>query len=104
MRFLNLLKQSKNARIRDVMSIAGRNPFAIKTWNNALSDIFDETLIENGSELYNAIADLSKGDKVVFSGTFASDERDFIREASVTERGSMTDPEFILKFSDVRIK
>ena len=64
----------------------------------------DNTLIENGSDLYNSISDLSEGDRVVFSGTFIPDDSDFIREGSVTERGSMTDPEFILKFSDVRKK
>lgn len=86
------------------IKLDGAESITIKTWNNALSDIIDETLIENGSELYNSISDLSVGDKVVFSGTFASDERDYIREASITERGSMMDPEFILKFSDVRKK
>jgi len=101
---LKSMETNSEGKAAIVIRLEGAESITIKTWNNALSDIFDETLIENGSELYNAIADLSKGDKVVFSGTFASDERDFIREASVTERGSMTDPEFILKFSDVRIK
>jgi len=86
------------------IKLEGAESIVIKTWSNAFSDIMDNTLIENGSSLYNAIADLSKGDIVVFSGTFVPDDRDFIREGSVTERGSMTDPEFILKFSSIRKK
>ena len=86
------------------IKLEGAESIVIKTWNNSLSDLMDNTLIENGSGLYNTIADLSEGTEVVFSGTFIADDRDFIREGSMTERGSMTDPEFILKFSSIRKK
>lgn len=88
------------------IKLEGAESIVIKTWNNAFSDVMcnTNTLIENGSSLYNAIADLSEGAKVVFSGTFIPDDRDFILEGSVTERGSMTEPEFIFKFSSIRKK
>lgn len=73
----------------------------IKTWNNAVSDIADKTLIETGSELYNTLSNLSKGSTVRFSGTFKPGENDYIREASLTELGSMTSPAFIMSFTNV---
>lgn len=73
----------------------------IKTWNNALSDIGDKTLIETGSELYNRISNLSKGQTVRFAGTFKSGDKDYIREASLTESGTMTSPAFVMNFTDV---
>lgn len=73
----------------------------IKTWNNALSDIGSNTLIEPNTNLYEAISNLSKGDKVVFTGTFFNDEQDYIEEISLTELGSMRSPEFLLRFSNI---
>lgn len=73
----------------------------IKTWNNALSDIADKSLIETGSDLYNKISNLSKGKTVHFSGAFRSGDKDYIREASLTESGAMTSPAFIMSFTDV---
>jgi len=76
----------------------------VQCWNNGLSDIMDKTLIEQGSKMFTAIADLSKGDKVVFSGTFVKGDKDWVGEQSMTESGSMTDPEFTFRFSSVKRK
>lgn len=73
----------------------------IKTWNNGLSDIGDSTLIRNGSALYNAVADLSDKQAVTFSGRFVAAEEDHVKESSITESGSMTDPEFIFRFAAI---
>lgn len=86
------------------IKLEGAKSITIKTWNNLLSDVFDNTLIENGTELYNAISNLTEGDLIIFNGTFISDDSDYIKEASITERGSMTDPEFIMKFTNVKKK
>ena len=83
------------------IKLAGSNKIAVKTWNNALSDITDSTLIGNGTPLYNAISELSNGDKIVFSGVFIVDEKDYIRESSITERGSMLDPAFVIRLTEV---
>ena len=80
------------------------SPILLKTWNNGLSDSGERTLIDHGSALYNRIASLSKGATVSFSGTFFPDKRDYLRETSVTESGSMTEPEFLFRFSDVSNK
>jgi hypothetical protein len=76
--------------------------FTVQCWNNALSDMFDNTLIPQSSSVFGTLSELSVGDRVVFSGTFASDEKDFIGEQSITEYGSMTDPEFTFRFTNVR--
>jgi hypothetical protein len=75
--------------------------FEIKTWNNALSDIFSNTLIEANSKIYTNISELSEGDTVLFSGSFFSSDLDHIKETSMSESGAMTDPEFLFKFSSV---
>ena len=61
------------------------------------------TEIAQGTSLYSAVANLSEGQRVVFSGTFsASNGRDYVEEGSLTETGSMLDPEFIFKFKTLR--
>jgi hypothetical protein len=74
----------------------------ITTWNNALSDTFDHTLIFQQSPLYSSIAGMHKGQRVLFSGNFLpSRESDYVKEKSMTEEGSMHDPEFIFRFESV---
>lgn len=77
------------------------NNISIKTWNNSLSDIGSNTMIKKGSNLYNKLLDLSKGDWVAFSGNFIPSNEDHIRETSVTIDGSMTNPDFLFSFFDV---
>ena len=83
------------------VKLEGSQSVVVQTWNNALSDHGSDTLIDNKSPVYNKISEMSEGDRVVFSGEFLSDDRVGIREASLTEAGSMTSPGFIVKFSDV---
>lgn len=78
----------------------GKNIY-VKTWNNEFSDISDKTLIRSGTPLYKSISNLSKGSFVVFSGRFVSNSRDYIRESSMTESGSMTEPEYLMRFSSI---
>lgn len=60
-----------------------------------------KTLITHGEKVYNDLAELSKGDKVRFTGFFVKSERDHIYENSLTEEGSMMEPEFLFKFSSI---
>lgn len=88
---------------RGVLSIKlpGELHIEVETVNNGLSDIGEDTLIPQGSPLYNQIAHLAVGDNVLFSGTFQPGDRDYIEEVSITEEGSMTDPDFIFGFANV---
>lgn len=60
-----------------------------------------DTLVDHGSSLYNKLASLSVGDRVVFTGSFLPGEKDHLKETSFTESGSMTEPEFAMRFSGV---
>jgi hypothetical protein len=74
----------------------------IKTYSTQLSDIGSRTLIEPDSELYSALASLSEGDQIKFSGSFLSKSADCFEESSLTMDGSMTSPEFIMRFANVQ--
>ncbi len=76
----------------------------VGTMNNSFSDIGEHTLIPQGSTLYDQVAKLAVGNEVVFSGTFASRDMDYVGETSVTEEGSMTEPDFIFTFTNVSTK
>ena len=56
--------------------------------------------ISPGSSLYNKVANLAVGDTVLFSGTFAQGD-DYLEELSLTEEGSMHEPEFSLTFMNI---
>jgi hypothetical protein len=44
---------------------------------------------------------LKEGQWVTFSGSFRREEADCIRESSVTLEGSLLEPEFIIRFTDI---
>lgn len=71
----------------------------LKTWSNSVSDRLDRTMIKAGSALYDVVSELKEGQAVKVSGTFIPSERDFVNEVSVSEMGSMTEPEFVVRFS-----
>lgn len=74
----------------------------IGNMNNELSDLFDNTLIEQSNPLYDIISELKKGDKVKVSGSFLkSIDNDYIYEISLTENGSMQRPDFVVKFETI---
>ncbi len=105
----NLRNTGTNSKGKAYIEITLANSkIRVETWNNGVSDAFDNTLIPNGSTVYNQIAELSKGDMVVFSGKFLKDSDgkglDYIKEMSLTENGSMTKPEFLFIFSNVEKK
>jgi hypothetical protein len=71
----------------------------VETWNNMLSDITDRTRVDPSDELYRQLESLQRGGRVVFSGRFFKDKEDCIRENSMTTHGSLTEPEFLFRFS-----
>lgn len=73
----------------------------VGTWNNAISDIMDGTLIEKGTPIYTALLTMSVGDAVTVSGSFLPSDEDGVKEASLTIRGAMSDPEFLFRFHDI---
>jgi hypothetical protein len=90
-----------NMEGKAILSVRVSPNVVLKTWNNALSDIFDNTLIDKNSPSYLALIELSVGDNVLFSGNFLSSDEDGVKETSITTGGSMQEPEFLFKFNKI---
>ena len=97
----NVSEVSSNSEGKGVLNIEIASGVQVKTWNNALSDSFYHTLIDPSSNLYRQALTLSVGQAVRFSGQFVSSSVDCIEELSLTLHGSVSEPDFIIRFSDV---
>ncbi|MBH9993797.1 MULTISPECIES: hypothetical protein [Bartonella] len=88
-----------------VVSVQLSSDVFVKTWNNALSDVFDKTLLDPDSQVFKNLSKLNKGEKIRFSGQFLKDSQtvDCYREASLSMDGSMEKPEYIFRFSSVSV-
>ncbi len=92
-------KLSTNSDGQAVVAVELPCGVEVKTWNNALSDIEDGTLISQKSALFGVLADLKVGMSIQFSGRLFPDRVTGFKESSLTEAGSMKEPEFLMKFS-----
>ena len=92
---------SSNNDGRGVLSIQIGPQVYVHTWNNALSDYGDHTLIDPSSSLYSAAMKMSVGTIVHFDGTFITSNEDCLKDTSITMDGSMTQPEFLFRFDAV---
>jgi hypothetical protein len=68
-----------------------------------LADDEDYTLIDAGTPMAEALAELRPGDPVEVSGDFVDAGGDWVREASLTQNGSMLDPEFVASVWSIRL-
>jgi hypothetical protein len=71
----------------------------VKTWNNELSDVGSNTLILQSAAVYGMLSNFHKGGPIRFDGRFLPDSVNGLKEISLTEQGSMTGPEFLMRFS-----
>lgn len=92
---------SSNGDGKGVLEISIGPDITIGTWNNALSDISDNTLLDPNSDIFRSASAMKEGDAVMFSGSFIASETDCIEERSLTLEGSMQDPAFLIRFSSV---
>jgi hypothetical protein len=85
-----------------VLKIEIANGIDVSTSNNSFSDIGDHTLIAPDSLIYQTLLGLKPQTKVRFSGNFFKNSNsDCVREHSLTMNGSMTDPDFLFRFTAV---
>jgi hypothetical protein len=96
-----IAKLSSNSDGKGVLEISLADSIRVETWNNDLSDVSDETLIDPSTALFALLSQMKQGDQVVFSGTFIPSDTDCVKESSMSLGGSMTDPEFVFRFSSV---
>lgn len=87
-----------------VITIEMAEDIEVSTWNNGLSDLSANTLIDETSDLYADMTSLSEGDDVVFSGRFIKDSDSCLVESSLSDRGGMETPTFIMKFKELAAK
>lgn len=73
----------------------------VGTWNNALSDIEDKSMIKSGTAVYNALSSMKKRQAIKFSGQFVRSKDDHFKEMSLTIQGSMKNPEYVFRFSKI---
>lgn len=94
-------KLSSTSEGYGVLYVALAKNVHVETWNNSLSDIETHTLIKPDTPIYNQAVKLSVGSPVVFSGNFFPSKSDCMQETSMTQEGSMTDPEFLFHFTAI---
>jgi hypothetical protein len=73
----------------------------VKTWNNAMSDMDDQTLVAADSPVAASFGKLKVGDAIRFSGTFFADEPDCYRSSRLSLMQSMMEPSFLFRFTAV---
>lgn len=95
-------KLSSNNEGKGVLVVTLNRASNVATWNNALSDMSDRTLIQPGTPLHEAAIQLSRNQTIIFSGSFIRGDTDCIRESSLSQSGSMTDPDWIFQFLSVK--
>ena len=76
----------------------------VQTWNNAFSDLSDNTLIPEGSPFFDTLTQLVPGDKVTISGSFVGESGSCVKTSNMTEVFGVADPQFIARFSRVEKK
>lgn len=97
-----ITKITSNSDGKGVIEVEIAKNITVKTWNNALSDIGDDTLIEPGTKFFDFVASLKKGTQIQFSGNFfRGNSGDCLKESSMSLRGKLEDPEFIFRFSEI---
>lgn len=91
-----------NSDGKGVVEITIADHVTVSTWNNSISDIVGETLIDPSSPLFQQLGQIKEGDTVVFSGRLIRADTDCFQEKSMTLGGSMNDPDYLFRFSSVR--
>jgi hypothetical protein len=67
-----------------------------------LAAICSFATVETSTAQVNPAVPLSEKTSFVFSGFFQSSEKDCVEERSLTQAGSMTDPVFDFRFTNVQ--
>lgn len=64
----------------------------------------DGSKVVRGSKLFNQIANLTVGQRVIFSGSFPKGTDTCLFETSLTNSGSIKSPDFTFIFKDVKLQ
>lgn len=75
----------------------------VQTWSNAFSDMDDNTLIPEGSKVFNAIMDGDEGSSITFSAKFIKGNKTCLKGTNLTEYFYATDPKFVVKITAAKL-
>ena len=90
---------STNGEGKGVLSVAVADGVILRT--NSSSFLDENTLIEPGTRVFEAMKTLKVGDAVRFDGSFFRGSTDCFSEMSLTLDGSIRSPEFRFRFTSV---
>jgi hypothetical protein len=81
--------------------------FKIKSESQGRTIYYEEFGIKKGTSLYNEIAEFKEGDNIYFTFKFneevaSTNEKECFDENSLTEFGSIEEPEFSVSFSNIK--
>lgn len=74
----------------------------VKTWNNAFSDLNDNTLIPTTASFFDRLVALTEDTKVIWSAKFLSDDDSCLKKANFTDVFYGIDPQFVVRFTDIK--
>lgn len=94
---------SSNSSGYGVLKIRISPHITIGTSNNSFSDSLSSqrTLISPSDPVFTQVSSLRIGQAVIFSGRFSTSQDDCLDESSITQSGSMEDPDFEMHFTSV---
>ena len=72
------------------------------SFHTSYTEMNSELLIHMDNPIYEILLELDKGSKVKISGELKFSEEDHFKESSFTDRGSLTEPEYYVKFTDIK--
>jgi uncharacterized protein YecT (DUF1311 family) len=93
-----------NSDGKGVLDVEIANDVHLKTWNNAVSDLADNTLLDPSSQVFISASKMEKGTPVMISGRFfVGNSGDCLKEGSLTLAGKLRDPGFIFSFDSIGV-
>ncbi|MBP3043703.1 hypothetical protein KKR91_03670 [Arthrobacter jiangjiafuii] len=78
------------------------NGVKVQTWNNALSDISDNTLIPQSAPFFGTLSSMGEDTLVTFTAESVASDTSCLTTTNLTQAFSAVDPNFLVRFSDVR--
>ena len=85
------------------ISITIADDMKVKTWNNAFSDLFDDTLIPESSPVFAQVLPLEDGNKIKFSAKFLRGRDTCLKQGNLTDFYYGREPEFIVQITSVEL-
>jgi hypothetical protein len=85
------------------LSITIADDIKVRTWNNAFSDLFDDTLIPESSPVFAQVLPLEDGNKIKFSAKFLRGRDTCLKQGNLTDFYYGREPEFIVQITNVEL-